>query len=414
MKIYSSLIFSALILAQVGVAAVPVVMPEDVGLSAERLARVTRLVERLQSEGKMAGAVTVVARRGKVAQFEVRGLADLESKRAMRTDDIFAIASMTKPIATVAVLMLLEEQRLLLSDPLEKFLPEFRAMKVATPNAASANGYDLVPVQRSITIHDLLTHRAGFPGQGGPGGVRPVTALRREAMRSLPAEAGLAEHVAKLATAPLDNQPGAEWRYGDSVLVLGRVIEVVSGKPLDVYLREKIFEPLDMTDTAFNVSPEKLGRLAPIYSYSAEKGLAKSRGPATSPQLLSASGGLFSTAPDYLRFCQMLLNGGELEGRRLLSRKSVELMGALHVDQIPLSFLDGQGFGLGVAVLKAGGASGLLGSAGTYGWSGAYNTYFRIDPQDKMIVLLFTQLSPANNLDLQYGFHNAAMQAIAD
>jgi CubicO group peptidase (beta-lactamase class C family) len=232
-------------------------------------------------------------------------------------------------------------------------------------------------------------------------------------MKALPEDAVLADHVRALASVPHNYQPGAAWEYGPSYDVLGRVIEVVSGQALDAYLRQRIFEPLRMADTGFTVPPEKLSRLAAIYEGSAA-GLRPARPQPTATRLFSAGGGLFSTAPDYLRFCQMLLNGGELDGHRLLSRKSVELMTARHSDPIPLSFLRGQYYGLGVAVQKDDGDGGVLGSPGTYGWSGAFNTYFRIDPKEQLILILLVQRSPANNLQLQYGFQDVVMQAIAD
>jgi len=391
----------------------PVGKPESVGMSSERLGRIGQFVERLQAENKIAGAVTVVTRRGQLVQFEAHGFADLESKRPMRTDDIFALASMTKPIAAAAVLMLVEDGRVLLSDPLEKFLPAFRDRKVAVAKTDAPGGYELVPAARSITIHDLLTQRSGFPGQPSDND-RPAAKLWRDGMRSLPSDPLLKDYVDQLATLPLNAQPGVEWRYGASLIVLGRVIEVVSGKTLDVFLRERIFEPLGMTDTAFNVPAEKLGRLVSIYARRGNGPLVKVSSPATSPRFFSASGGLFGTAPDYARFCQMLVNGGELDGHRLLGRKTIELMTATHVEQIPLPFLRGQGFGLSVALRSAGGESGVLASTGTYGWSGAYNTYFRIDPQEKIFLGIFQQQSPANDLESTYGFQNLVMQAVTD
>ena len=399
-------------LVRLQAAPLPVAKPEDVGMSSERLERIAPFVERLQSENKIAGAVTVVARNGRLVQFEAHGFADLESKRSMRTDDIFALASMTKPIATVGVLMLVEEGRVLLSDPLEKFLPAFRDRKVAVAKAGAPGGYELEPAGRSITIHDLLTHRSGFPGQPSDND-RPAAKLWRDGMRSLPADPLLADYVDKLATLPLNAQPGAEWRYGASTIVLGRVIEVVAGKSLDVYLRERIFEPLGMVDTGFAVPAEKLGRLVPVYARRDGRLVRTSAGE-TSPRFFSASGGLFATAPDYVRFCQMLLNGGVLDGHRLLGRKTIELMTAIDVPQIPLPFLRGQGFGLGVAIRSGNGDSGVMGSAGTYGWSGADNTYFRLDPQEKLILAIFQGQSPANDLESTYGFQNLVMQAVTE
>jgi len=389
--------------------------PEDVGVSSVRLTRVDGLLARLQAEGKLAGAVTVVARRGQLVSMKAHGFADLEAQRPMRTDDIFQIQSMTKPIATVAVLMLLEDGRLLLSDPVAKFLPEFRDMKVAVARPDAPGGFDLLPANRAITILDLLTHRAGFTGL--PPRNSPAVTLRAKAVQSLPPNGDftLEEYVKNLAASPLDAQPGTEFSYGPSTIVLGRLIEVITGKSLADALHDGIFVPLRMVDTFFHVPERKRSRVAPAYARNAGQGLKKLRPDTLSPRFFSAGGNLFSTPVDYLRFCQMLLNGGELDGTRLLSRKTVELMVARQVDPIPLFFLPGQHFGLGVAVRKSDGESGLIGSPGSYGWSGGYSTYFRIDPQERLIVMLFTQLefSPMD-LELQYGFHNTVMQAIAD
>jgi CubicO group peptidase (beta-lactamase class C family) len=389
--------------------------PESVGVSSERLKRVDKFMERLQTDGKLAGAVTVVARHGQLVSLKAHGLADLDTKRPMRIDDIFQIQSMTKPIATVMTLMLLEEGRFLLSDPVTKFLPEFRDMKVAVAKADAPDGYVLVPAERSITIHDLLTHRAGFTGL--PPSNSPAEILRRKAVQTLAPNDNytLDEYVKHLAASPLESQPGSAFKYGASTIVLGRLIEVATGQTLDKVLQDRLFAPLQMIDTSFVVPTEKHKRIVPAYSLVPEKGLVKLPPDSFSPRFFSASGNLWSTPADYLRFCQMLLNGGELDGQRLLSRKSIELMTARHVDAIPLKFLPGQYFGLGVAVNKGDGDSGLIGSPGAYGWSGGYNTYFRVDPQEKLIMLLFTQLAfSPSNLDLQYGFHNTVMQAVID
>jgi CubicO group peptidase (beta-lactamase class C family) len=314
---------------------------------------------------------------------------------------------MTKPIATVAALMLVEEQRLLLSDPLEKFLPEFRNPKVAVAQSDAPSGYVLVPADRGITIHDLLTQCSGFST-----GVGLTAAAHREIMGGLPENTGLAERVKAIAKVPLVFQPGSAFLYGPSTDVLGRVIEVVTGQSLDVVLQEKIFGPLGMKDTGFVVPKEKAARVATLYHSIDGSPLAPATERITGRWLHSAGGGLYSTAPDYLRFCQMLLNHGELDGRRYLSRKSVELMTTRHVDEIPISFLRGQYFGLGVAVQEESGKSGLLSTPGTYGWSGAYNTYFRIDPKEQLILILMVQRTPGNNLELQYGFHNLVLQAL--
>ena len=417
MKI-SITMFSLVIASLISLAAVaqPVAsQPELVGMSSVRLKRVDAFMARLQAEGKLAGAVTVVARRGQLVSLKAHGFADIESKRAMRTDDIFQIQSMTKPIATVMALMLLEEGRFLLSDPVAKFLPEFGDMKVAVVKSDSPEGYVLVPAERNLTIHDLLTHRAGFTGV--PPSNSPAEILRRKAVQTLPKnnDFTLEEYAKHLAASPLDTQPGTTFKYGSSTVVLGRLIEVVTAQTFDKVLQDRIFKPLRMIDTSFAVPLEKQPRIAPAYSLSAEKILVKLPPDSLTPRFFSAGGNLWSTAADYLRFSQMLLNGGELDGQRLLSRKSVELMTERHVDKIPLPFMPGQYFGLGVAVRKAEGDSGLLGSPGTFGWSGGYNTYFRIDRQEKLIIMLFTQLAfSPTNLELQYGFNNTVMQAIVD
>jgi len=394
--------------------------PAEVGLSPERLDRVSTFIERLQAERKIAGAVTVVARHGKLARLEAQGFADLESERAMRPDDIFWIASMSKVPSNVGLLMLVEEGRILLSDPLEKFIPEFAHPTVAVARAEAPGGYDVVPAERSLTIHDLLIYRSGLPWDEGIAGD-----VYRELVDSIPEDATIGDWAAAVARVPLNFQPGAEWQYDYSSDVIGRVIEVVSGQPLDVYLHERVFAPLGMVDTGFSVPPEKQARLVSSYAQSADGPLRKVehygyddprmfRADGRPTRMFRAGGGLYSTAGDFLRFCQMLLNGGELDGRRLLGRKSIELMTACHSDPIPIPFLQGQYFGIGVAVQKNDGTSGLLSTPGTYGWSGHNNTYFRIDPREQLILLILVQQVPANNLEIQYGFHNAVMQAVVD
>ena len=402
-------------LAALAAQPLPTATPEAVGMSTERLQRVDRFIERLQRENKLAGAVTLIARHGKVVSLKAHGFADLEGRRAMRADDLFQLQSMTKPIATVVALQLMEEGRLQLADPVAKFLPEFAQMLVAVARPAAAGGFDLVPAARPITILDLLTHRAGFVGL--PPSDSPAERLRREAVKTLPPNQDftLEQYVKHLAASPLDAQPGTVFRYGPATIVLGRVIEVVSGQTLDAAFRERVFQPLGMTDTYFSVPEGQRARVALPYALKPQQGLTRLPLDAMNPRFLSAGGNLFGTATDYLRFCQMLLNHGELDGTRVLSRKSVELMTLPQVDPIPLRFLPGHAFGLGVAVRKADARADVPGSPGTFGWSGGYNTTFRIDPSKELIVLLLTQLefSPFD-LELQHGFHDVAMQAVAD
>ena len=389
----------------------PTATPESVGMSSERLSQVGEFIERMQRENKVAGAVTLIASQGKLVSLKAHGFADLESKRAMQVDDIFQLQSMTKPIATVAALQLMERGQLQLSDPVSKFLPAFSNMSVAVDRKDAAGGFDLAPAARPMTILDLMTHRAGFIGL--PPRDSPAARLRREAVKTLPfnQDFTLDQYVTHLAASPLEMQPGAAFRYGPATVVLGRVIEVITGKPLDAVLSEQIFVPLGMTDTFFTVPESKRARVASPYALDKTRGLVRTPLDLMAPKFLSAGGNLFGTAADYLRFCQMLLNGGELDGTRILSRKSVELMTMSQVDSIPLPFPPGQSFGLGVAIRKADDKTAWLGTPGTYGWSGGYNTYFRIDPQKQMIFALFAQLafSPVD-LELQHGFHDAAVQ----
>ena len=264
-----------------------------------------------------------------------------------------------------------------------------------------------------MTILDLLTHRAGFVGL--PPRDTPAARLQREAGKSLPPNQDftLDQLVSHLAALPLEAQPGTAFRYGPSTIVLGRVIEVITGKTLEVALHEQIFRPLGMTDTFFTVPEAKRRRVVSPYALKPGQGLVRIPLDPFAPKFLSAGGNLYGTAADYLRFCQMLLNGGELDGARILSRQSVELMTTPQVDSIPLPFLPGQSFGLGVAIRKSDDPSAWSGSPGTYGWSGGYNTYFRIDPREQLVFALFTQLafSPFD-LELQHGFHDAVVQSL--
>lgn len=430
MKTLRSLILPVLVLLACGtaLAQAPPSRPEDVGLSAARLQRVDAFIARLQAENKLAGAVTVVARRGQLVMLKAQGLADIERQRPLRTDDIFQVQSMTQPITVVAVLMLLEEGRFLLSDPIARFLPEFADMKVVVPQADAPDGYVLTPVRRGITIHDLLTHRAGFIGVP-PSLNPPAEALRRAVVQSLPAnyDFTLEQYVKNLASSPLASQPGTTLRYGPATEVLGRLVEVVSGRTLPEFFAERIFQPLGMVDTSFTVPVDKRARVVTAYSRSADRTLVAVPPYSMAPKFFSAAGNLFSTPADYLRFCQMLLGNGQSQGQgprsadgkspgaRLLSRKSVELMTARHAESFPMPWLAGQHVGLGVSVRTAGGESGLIGSAGAYGWAGGYNTYFRIDPKEELILMLFVQqaLIPGEQ-ELQFGFHNTVMQAIVD
>jgi CubicO group peptidase (beta-lactamase class C family) len=369
----------------------PRVAPEQVGLSSERLERLTAAMEQYVAEGRLAGAVTIIARRGQVAYLEAVGARDREDGAAMREDDIFRIASQSKALVSVGVMMLQEEGGLLLSDPVSRYLPEFAVTHVAEPR--DEGGYEIVQARRPITIRDLLTHTAGVSYGSGPARDRWEAAGiggwyfadRDEPIRAT---------IARIATLPFDAHPGERYVYGYSTDILGAVIEAISGMPLDAFLRTRILEPLRMDDTHFYLPTADVDRLAVVYSVAGpgvlerapDPGAMIGQGAYVSGPRASFSGGagLLSTAGDYARFLQMLLNGGELDGVRILGRKSVELMTTDHLTGIP--FRPGQGFGLGFSVVEDVGARGIPGSIGEYGWGGAYHSTYWVDPREELIV----------------------------
>ena len=398
-------------------ATLPKATPEEAGLSSQRLQRVRAVLQRYIDRGEIVGAVALVARQGKVTYFDAQGMMDLDSKRAMRTDTIFRLASMTKPVTSLAIMMLQEEGLLLIDDPVSKYLPEFKSPKVAVANAPSERfgpGYRLVPADSEITIRQLLTHTAGLAS--GTAGPAMEMAKAFEANRK--PEDLLADHIRKLAALPLNFQPGAHWEYGPATDVLGRVVEVVSGLDLNRFFRQRILDPLAMRDTWFYLPDDRLPRLATAYDKTGA-GLVKSSepGPASrTGRMYAGAGGLAGTAEDYFRFCQMLLNGGQLEGTRLVSRKTIESMTANQIGRLPLwqDVYRNYGFGLGFRVRKELGQTQTLGSVGEYGWGGAHGTYFWIDPAEKMIGIMMIQLRPYAHLNIRADFQNAVTQAIVD
>ena len=359
------------------------------GIDLVRLERLRTFVEQEIASERMAGAVMLVAHRGRVVYQEAVGMADREEGRTLDRDAIFRIRSMTKPIVSLAVLLLHEEGRFLLDDPVAKFLPELANPRVAAPHGGSE------PAERPITIKDLLTHRAGltyaFINRG------PVGELYRSA--NLGEVETARDLVRKLAELPLVHQPGTTFEYSHATDVLGVLVEVVSGKSLDLFLRERILEPLGMKDTDFYLPEEKAERLVTLYRREEGKALQPVetgresrvvRGPKT---LFAGGGGLVSTAGDYSRFLQLLLNGGELDGVRIVSPKTVELMTADHVGrEIPVH--PGYGFGLGFAVRQEIGRGNTLGSRGEYNWGGIDNTEFFVDPEESLLVVFCTNVSP--------------------
>ncbi len=388
------------------------------GLSTARLAAIRPAMEAYVRDEKMAGSVTLVARNGRVAVLEAVGLRDREAKAPMRGDSIFRIASQTKAIVSVAILMLQEEGRLAIAEPLHKYFPEFRDSKVAVPRAAG--GYDLVKLNRPITLRDLLTHTSGISYGTGPAaeewrkaGIQMWYFADRDEL--------IQQTIAKMAALPIDAQPGERWIYGFNTDILGAVVERASGQTLDEFLRTRILEPLKMRDTHFYLPAAKADRLAVVYSAKVGGGLERAPSPGgmvgqghylEGPRkAFSGGAGLLSTAPDYARFLQMLLNGGQLEGKRILSRKSVQLMTSNHVGD---KFRPGSGMGLGVSVVTDLGARGDAGSPGEFGWGGAYHSTYWVDPQEQLVVVHLTQTNPAGDLDDFTKLRSLIYGAIAD
>jgi CubicO group peptidase (beta-lactamase class C family) len=422
-RINISAFISALVLSAAAFAQeLPSVKPDTVGLSSERLERIGTAVQRGIDDKRIAGAVTLVARRGHVAWFKAQGMMDREAGKPMRPDTIFRICSMTKPITSLAVMMLYEEGRFLLDDPISRYLPEFKNPKVLV-KPATGESYT-IPATREITIRDLLRHTSGLTYHWNAV-LGPMYENANVAHGLLPYDGTIEDSVKHLAGLPLLFNPGERWEYSLGVDVLGRLVEVVSGKALDEFFRVRIFDPLGMKDTYFFPPKNKLDRLAVAYTYYDGKGL--NRFPDTPitegsmvysadypyhgpKKLFSGGGGLTSTTADYLRFCQMMLNGGKVGNTQLLSRKSVELM--TH-DQLGKIGPD-QGFGLGFGVEGVKAPLSELGSAGEYSWGGFFYTAFWIDPKEQMIVIFMGQLHPTGDLSLDREVKVLADQAIID
>jgi CubicO group peptidase (beta-lactamase class C family) len=381
----------------------PRARPEDVGLSSSRLAQLTPVLQSYVDENKVAGSVALVARRGKLVYFEAFGQRSREEHSPMRTDSVFRIASQSKALVTTAAMILVEQGKLLLTDPVGKYIPEFSNTTVAVPR--EGGGYDVVKAHRPITVHDLMTHTSGLSYGNGPAAEEWKKAGITQyyfADRDEP----IAETVARMASLPLDAHPGDKWIYGYSIDVLGVVVERASGKPLDEFLRTSLLQPLGMKDTEFYLPKENRDRLAVVYARHGSAPIERAPpdgymgqgayvdGPRKS---FSGGAGLLSTAGDYGRFLQMMLNGGQLNGKRLLSRKTVELMTTDHLRG--LSYNPGEGFGLGFSVLKDVGARGNPGSVGEFGWGGAYHSTYWADPKEQLVVVYLTQLIPADDID---------------
>jgi len=416
---------------------VPSGKPEEAGFSTERLGRIKEAVQRHITAGQVPGVVTLVSRRGKVVHFETHGLNDVEARKPMPKDAIFRLASMSKPIGAVAVMMMVEEGKVRLNDPVSRFIPEFKQASIAVPKGSStaAQGgrpggagrgrggpppeVDLVPT-RPITVRDLLTHTSGLMS-GGPGQQTAPAGAQRTPQDTL------ASYVPRLGSVALDFQPGTLWRYSGlhGFDVLCRIVEVASGLTIDRFMQQRLFDPLGMKDTGFTITAARQPRMAIMYRRvqggpSTALGAGgferqADQGGLSSPTYFSCSGGMVSTAEDYLQFAQMLVNGGELNGRRYLSPKTIALLASNHTgDLVNGQFgrpARGMGFGLGVQVVEDPVAADLRQSKGTFGWAGAYGTNINIDPLEKMVTIIMMQTSTPQ---LQRDFENAVMQAIID
>lgn len=398
------------------------------GLDPGRLARLDAALEDYVASGALPGAVALVAHRGETAYLKAFGYRDREAGDPLETGDIFRIASQTKAIVSVAIMILQEDGRLLISDPVGRHLPEYLETTVASPNPDGT--YDVEPARQPVTIRHLLTHTAGI-GYGGGVAAGEWAEAAITGWYFAHREEPIRETVRRMAALPFDAQPGERWVYGYATDILGAVVEVASGVPLDEFLRTRIFEPLGMADTHFYLPPEKEDRLTVVYS-AGEGGLTRAPdpggmvgqgayldGPRTS---FSGGAGLLSTASDYGRFLQAMLNGGELGGARILSPKSVELMTVDHLDGLLVRNVTdtgtlfgqerGVGFGLGFRVVDDLGARGAPGSTGEYGWGGAYHSSFWVDPEEELVAVYLAQLIPAGNLDDHSKFRALVYQAI--
>jgi CubicO group peptidase (beta-lactamase class C family) len=388
--------------------------PEAVGLSTERLGRLTRVMQDAARDRQVAGTVTLVVRDGQVAYFEAAGAADLEQGTPMRTDTIFRIASMTKAVVSVGIMILVEEGRVALTDPVSKFIPAFATTTVL---ASEGGRVAVVPARRAITIRDLLTHTAGI--SYGAGVLAPYyTPAGFETWYFADRTQNMSAWMDKLATLPFEAQPGERWVYGFNTDVLGNVIERVSGQTLAEYLGARLLTPLKMVDTSFFLPADKASRFAAVYAPGADGKITRAPEGRSGqgqyvggPQVAFSGGaGLLSTAQDYARFLQMLVNGGELEGTRYLSPTTVALMTSNHVGTL---YQNGAlGWGLGFEVVEQAGRAPRYGAAGEFSWSGAYHTSFWADPAEKLAVVFMTQLMPAGSVDLNRRVRTLVNQAI--
>lgn len=422
---FASVVLGALLVAAPGFAIrAETAAPQTVGLSGERLERVHALVARTIAAGEIAGAVTLVARNGQVAYLEAQGVMDLESKRPMQTDSMFRIASMSKPVAAVAILMLAEEGKVRLDDPVSRFIPSYANLEVAVakparpgaggPQAAATRGgpggappeFYTVPAEREITVLDLLTHTSGL--MSGPIGNSAGNAGFNKRH-----DVGL-KWVEELAASPLEFQPGTRWAYSAvaGFDALARIVEIASGQEYNDFLVQRLFGPLDMRDVTFWPNAEQRTRLATVYQRRDGR-LVESDNPdsMSGEKYHGGGGGIMTTAETYAQFAMMLANGGELNGVRILSPRTVELMGSAFIPSTLPGRPAGEGYGLGVRVVTDSAARGTWLTEGSFGWSGVYGTHFWADPKENLVGIVLAQTSSRTFLT---DFENAVMQALVD
>jgi len=386
--------------------------PISQGVSAPRLARITEFVDREMAAGEVAGAVTLVARNGKVVHLQAQGYADIASKKPMQKDNLFRIASMTKPIVATSILILVEEGKVRLDDPVSRFIPAFRDVKVAVPRAVPAGSapgtpaYYTVPADRPITVLDLLTHTGGLVS--GP----ISTAAAAKVMDRRRAEGIKA--LEDLAAVPLEFQPGTRWQYSGlaGFELLARIVEIASKQRFGDFMQQRICAPLGMKDTTFWPTDAQRARLATLYVMG-EKGMAPNPDPdrLNTPVLDSGGGGLITSIESYARFAMMLANGGELDGVRILSPASVRIMGSRVIPETLPGRQPGEGYGLGVRSVTDAAARHTLIGTGSFGWSGAYGTHFWVDPSRKLAAIFFVQTPGQPRTG---DFETAVMQAVLD
>lgn len=383
-RLMLALVVTALIWGAAGLRAEdPLASPASVGFSADSLKALQRTMRGLVDDGKLAGVTTLVARHAKVVYLDAYGVQDLATKKPVASNTIFRLASMTKPIVGVAMMMLWEQGKWTLDDPVAKHIPEFSGLKVATPNGE-------VPQTKPMTMRQLMSHTAGFDVNAAY--VKAKISDNDQPLQSM---------IDKLARLPLAVQPGSDWRYGPSVDIQGYIVEKLSGQSLDVFLRTKIFEPLGMKDTGFWVDASKVDRVTSVFTYGPDKRLVRATPsqltsgtgrvpgePSSKPAFLSGSGGLFSTTDDYFRFAQMMLNGGEANGKRFVKASTVELMRTnVLAEGVKVDAQPGIGFGLDFAIVKDPAVANTPAGRSSFYWSGGFGTWFWIDPTNDVVVV---------------------------